>query len=140
MVILYFLGVYLGVGELAECGALDYVGIWLEGYVDNVYIYGLVVGVLSSILDNVPLVMAGMNLFHVDMALDSTSEFAQNGIYWQLLSYCCACGGCLLFVGSMAGQAMLEVERIRFKWYIRHYLWRALVAWMVGLAVFWLIH
>lgn len=138
--ILYFLGVSLGVGALAECGALDYVGIWLEGYVDNVYIYGLVVGVLSSILDNVPLVMAGMNLFHIDMALDSTSEFAQNGIYWQLLSYCCACGGCLLFVGSMAGQAMLEVERIRFKWYIRHYLWRALVAWMVGLAVFWLIH
>ena len=84
--------------------------------------------------------MAGMNLFHVDMTPGSTSEFVQNGIYWQLLSYCCACGGCLLFVGSMAGQALLEVERIRFKWYIRHYLWRALVAWVAGLAVFWLIH
>jgi di/tricarboxylate transporter len=62
------------------------------------------------------------------------------GIYWQLLSYCCACGGCLLFVGSLTGQAVLEVERIRFKWYIRHYLWRALVAWAVGLGVFWLTH
>ena len=138
--ILYFIGVSLGVGALAECGALDYVGIWLEGHVNNVYLYGLAVGVLSSILDNVPLMMAGMNLFQVDTAAGSVSEFVQNGVYWQLLSFCCACGGCLLFVGSMAGQAMLEVERIRFKWYIRHYLWRALVAWVAGLIVFWLTH
>lgn len=138
--ILYFIGVSLCVGALAECGALDFVGTWLEEHVGNVYVYGLVVGVLSSILDNVPLMMMGMNLFQVDTVVGSASEFVQNGIYWQLLSFCCACGGCLLFVGSMAGQAMLEVERMRFKWYIRHYLWRALLAWMAGLIVFWLIH
>lgn len=138
--ILYFIGVSLCVGALAECGALDFVGTWLEEHVGNVYVYGLVVGVLSSILDNVPLMMMGMNLFQVDTVAGSASEFVQNGIYWQLLSFCCACGGCLLFVGSMAGQAMLEVERIRFKWYIRHYLWRALLAWMAGLIVFWIIH
>lgn len=138
--ILYFIGVSLCVGALAECGALDFVGTWLEDHVGNVYVYGLVVGVLSSILDNVPLMMMGMNLFQVDTVAGSASEFVQNGIYWQLLSFCCACGGCLLFVGSMAGQAMLEVERIRFKWYIRHYLWCALLAWMAGLIVFWLIH
>lgn len=138
--ILYFIGVSLCVGALAECGALDFVGTWLEEHVGNVYVYGLVVGVLSSILDNVPLMMMGMNLFQVDTVAGSASEFVQNGIYWQLLSFCCACGGCLLFVGSMAGQAMLEVERIRFKWYIRHYLWCALLAWMAGLIVFWLIH
>lgn len=138
--ILYFIGVSLCVGALAECGALDFVGTWLEEHVGNVYVYGLVVGVLSSILDNVPLMMMGMNLFQVDTVAGSASEFVQNGIYWQLLSFCCACGGCLLFVGSMAGQAMLEVERMRFKWYIRHYLWRALLAWVVGLIVFWIIH
>ncbi|MDE6721329.1 MAG: sodium:proton antiporter [Bacteroidaceae bacterium] len=138
--ILYFIGVSLCVGALAECGALDFVGTWLEEHVGNVYVYGLIVGVLSSILDNVPLMMMGMNLFQVDTIAGSASEFVQNGIYWQLLSFCCACGGCLLFVGSMAGQAMLEVERIRFKWYIRHYLWCALLAWMAGLIVFWLIH
>ena len=97
-------------------------------------------GALSSVMDNVPLMMAGMNLFQVDTVADSASEFVQNGIYWQLLSFCCACGGSLLFVGSLAGQAVLEVENIRFKWYIRHYLWRALVAWLVGLGVFWLTH
>lgn len=139
-IILYFIGISLGVGAFAECGALDYVGNWLEKNVDNVYIYGLAVGALSSVMDNVPLMMACMNLFQVDTVADSTSEFVQNGIYWQLLSFCCACGGSLLFVGSMAGQAVLEVENIRFKWYIRHYLWRALVAWLVGLGVFWLTH
>ena len=136
--ILYFIGISLGVGAFAECGALDFVGNWLETHINNVYIYGVGLGALSSIMDNVPLMMAGMNLFHVDSV--AGSEFAQNGIYWQLLSFCCACGGSLMFVGSLAGQAVLEVENIRFRWYIRHYLWRALVAWLVGLLVFWLTH
>lgn len=139
-IILYFIGISLGVGAFAECGALDWVGTWLEDNIDNVYIYGVAVGALSSLMDNVPLMMACMNLFQVDTVAGSTSEFVQNGIYWQLLSFCCACGGSLLFVGSLAGQAVLEVESIRFKWYIRHYLWRALVAWIVGLGVFWLTH
>ena len=138
--ILYFIGVSLGIAAFAECGALDFVGNWLETNIDNVYIYGVAVGFLSSIADNVPVMMTGMNLFQVDTLAGSTSEFVQNGIYWQLLSFCCACGGSLLFVGSMAGQAVLEVENIRFKWYIRHYLWRALVAWIVGMGVFWLTH
>ena len=139
-IILYFIGISLGVGAFAECGALDWVGTWLEDNIDNVYIYGVAVGALSSLMDNVPLMMACMNLFQVDTVAGSTSEFIQNGIYWQLLSFCCACGGSMLFVGSLAGQAVLEVESIRFKWYIRHYLWRALVAWIVGLGVFWLTH
>lgn len=139
-IILYFLGITLGVGALAECGALDFVGRWLESNINNVYIYGVAVGILSSILDNVPLMMSCMNMFPLDTVPESTSEFVQNGIYWQLLSFCCACGGTLLFVGTLAGQAVLEVEKIRFRWYIRNFLWRALAAWAVGLGVFWLTH
>ena len=139
-IILYFLGITLGVGALAECGALDFVGQWLESNINNVYIYGVAVGLLSSILDNVPLMMSCMNMFPLDTVPESTSEFVQNGIYWQLLSFCCACGGTLLFVGTLAGQAVLEVEKIRFRWYIRNFLWRALAAWAVGLGVFWLTH
>ena len=139
-IILYFLGITLGVGALAECGALDFVGRWLENNINNVYIYGVAVGFLSSILDNVPLMMSCMNMFPLDTVPESTSEFVQNGIYWQLLSFCCACGGTLLFVGTLAGQAVLEVEKIRFRWYIRNFLWRALAAWAVGLGVFWLTH
>ena len=137
--ILYFIGISLCMGALVECGALDFVGNWLESNINNVYIYGGVLGLLSSVLDNVPLMMLGMNLFQFD-PVDAASPFALNGIYWQLLSFCCAFGGSLLFIGTMAGQALLEVEKIRFKWYIRHYLWRALVAWIVGIGVFWLTH
>ena len=137
--ILYFIGISLGMGALVECGALDFVGNWLENNINNVYIYGGVLGLLSSVLDNVPLMMLGMNLFSFDTA-DAASPFALNGTYWQLLSFCSAFGGILLFIGTMAGQAVLEVEKIRFKWYIRHYLWRALVAWVVGIGVFWLTH
>lgn len=139
-IILYFLGISLGTGALVECGALDFVGNWLENNINNVYIYGAATGIMSMVVDNVPLMMAGMNLFSLDTAADSASEFVVNGVYWQLLSFCCAAGGCLLFSGTLAGQAVLEVENIRFKWCIRHYFWRALVAWMVGLVVFWLTH
>lgn len=139
-IILYFLGVTLGVGALAECGALDYAGKWLECHVDNVYLYGIGIGIVSSLLDNVPVMMIGMNMFPLDAAAGSVSEFVQNGIYWQLLSFCCACGGSLVFVGTLAGQAVLEVEKIRFRWYMRNFLWRALAAWAVGLGVFWLTH
>ena len=138
--ILYFLGISLCVGAFAECGALDYVGTWLEHNINNVYVYGAAVGLLSSVVDNVPLMMTGMNLFQLDRAMCSTSPFVLDGTYWQLLSFCCACGGSLLFIGSLTGQAVLEVEKIRFNWCLRHYLWRALLAWMVGLGVFWLIH
>lgn len=139
-IILYFLGVTLGVGALAECGALNYAGTWLENHVDNVYLYGVCIGFVSSLLDNVPVMMLGINMFQLDTIAESSSEFVQNGIYWQLLSFCCACGGSLFFIGTLAGQAVLEVEKIRFKWYIRNFLWRALAAWAVGLVVFWLIH
>ncbi len=139
-IILYFLGITLGVGAMTECGALDFVGRWLENNINNVYIYGVVVGLLSSIMDNVPLMMSCMNMFHLDTVVGSTSEFVQNGVYWQLLSFCCACGGTLIFVGNLAGQAVLEVERIRFRWYIRNFLWRAVTAWAIGLGVFWLTH
>ncbi len=138
--VLYFIGISLGIGALAECGALDYVGQWLENNINNVYAYGIATGALSSIIDNVPLMMSGMNMFSLDTMSSSHSEFVQNGIYWQLLSFCCASGGCLLFVGTMAGQALLEVENIRFRWYVRNYMWRALVAWIAGLCVFYLTH
>lgn len=139
-IILYFIGISLGVGAFAECGALDFVGTWLEHNINNVYIYGAAMGLLSSVMDNVPLMMAGMNLFQLDTAVGSASDFVLNGAYWQLLSFCCACGGCFLFIGTLAGQAVLEVERIRFKWYTRHYLWRILLAWLAGMGVFWLTH
>lgn len=138
--ILYFLGISLAIGAVAESGALNFLGGWLEENVGNVYVYCVVTGFLSSFLDNVPLMMAGMNMFQLDTLTGSTSDFVTNGVYWQLLAFCCACGGSLMFVGSLSGQAVLQVEKIRFRWYMRNYFWRAMVAWLAGLVVFYFTH
>lgn len=138
-IILYFLGVSLAVGALVECGALSYVGEQLTTHIHNVYAYGTIIGVISSLIDNIPFVMVGLNLFEQD-AVNGTTEFVQNGAYWQLLSYCSALGGSMLFVGTLAGHAVAEVERISLAWYLRHMSWRVLLAWMAGMGVFYLTH
>lgn len=134
--ILYYLGIALGVGALNQCGALSAVSSWLSQYVHNVYAFGAFAGVLGGVVDNVPLVMSGMNMF----SLDSGADFGLNGAYWQLLSYCSAVGGCILFVSTLAGHAATEVENVSLRWYVRNILWRVLIAWGVGMGVFWLIH
>ncbi len=139
-IILYYLGISLGVGALKECGALDAACGWLTWYVHNVYAYGAITGFMSSIVDNVPFVMSGMNMFDMDTSRGATTDFVQNGAYWQMLSYCSAVGGCLLFVGTLAGHSVVEVERIRLTWYFRHIFWRVLLAWAAGMLVFWLTH
>ncbi len=138
-IILYFIGVALGAGVLKECGALGYCAEWLEAHVHNIYVYGALLSVMSSVVDNVPVVMMGLNMFPVDV-VDSASAFAQNGFYWQMLAYCCAMGGSLLFVGTLAGQAVLQIEHLSISWYVRHYAWRVIVAWSVGVLVFWMTH
>jgi Na+/H+ antiporter NhaD/arsenite permease-like protein len=139
-IILYYLGISLGIGALKESGALDAAGRWLITNVDNVYLYGGIVGILSSLVDNVPMVMAGMNMFSVETAGPRLAEFGVDGAYWQMLAYCSAIGSCLFFVSTLAGNAAVAIENIRVSWYARHIIWRMLLAWGAGLLVFWLMH
>jgi len=139
-ILLYFFGVSLSVGVLTECGALQYVGDWLETNVNNVYLYGLGFGLLSCVVDNVPVVLAGMNMFDLDTAAESVSPFVQDGVYWQMLSYCTAMGGALLFIGTLAGQTVLQVSKVHLSWYFKHYYWRVLIAWFAGLVAFAIVH
>lgn len=137
--ILYFIGVTLAIGALVECGALRFVSELLSTHIHNAYVYGGVLGLISSVIDNIPIVMIGLNLFEDDV-LEAGTMFVQNGIYWQLLAFCSAMGGALLYVGTLAGHAVGEVARIKLGWYFRHITWRVLVAWAVGLVVFYLTH
>ena len=136
-IILYYLGITLGVAALKECGALDYAKNWLDDSFHNVYIYGAITGFASSIIDNVPFVMTGMNLFDVDT---HSSDFMVDGNYWLMLSYCSAIGGSLLYVGTLAGHAIIDIVNIRLSWYLRHVFWRMIMAWAFGLLVFWLVN
>lgn len=137
--ILYFLGISLAVGALVETGSLRYLSEQLNEYVHNVYIYGAFIGLISSVIDNIPFVLVGLNLFDTDTAA-TAKEFACNGTYWQLLSFCSALGGSLLYVGTLAGHAVAECESISLKWYFRHIFWRVLIAWMAGMVVFYIMH
>ena len=138
--ILYFLGISLCIGALTECGALGWVGSQLEDSFHNIYIYGAMTGVVSSLLDNVPVMMTGMNMFPLVSYTEVPSDFVVDGAYWQLLSYSCAMGGSLFFISTLAGQAVLQVENMKFKWMLMHYTWRVLCAWIAGMLVFWLTH
>ena len=137
--ILYFLGVSLGVGALKETGAINYISDLMTTYIGNEYIYASILGLLSSVVDNVPLMQIGLNAFDLDTA-NNASAFALNGSYWQLLSLCSAIGGSLLMIGSLAGQQAMESEKVRMIWYIRHFLWRVFLTWAVAMTVFWLTH
>lgn len=135
-IILYYLGIALGVGALKECGALDAACHWLTQYIHNVYVYGILTGFVSMFMDNVPFVMAGMNMFD----LNSTADTVLNGAYWQMLAFCSAVGGSMLYAGTLAGHAVVEVESISAWWYVKHIFWRVLIAWGVGMLVFWATH
>lgn len=134
-IILYILGCTLGVGALVESGALDVIAQWLTINVHNVYIYGGVIGFLASIIDNIPFVLAGIHIFSV-----SSADFAVDGVYWQLLSFCSAMGASLLYLGSLAGHSVAETVDMNLGWYAKHVFWRVMIAWIVGLAVFYLMH
>ncbi len=138
-IILYYLGIVLGVAALTECGALDFLKDRYTADLHNVYAYGAITGIASSIIDNVPFVMSGMNLFQLDES-GLSSDFVLNGNYWQMLSFCSAVGGCLLYVGTLAGHAVIDIQNIRLAWYLRHVFWRVFVAWGFGMFVFWLTH
>lgn len=138
--IIYYLGISLGVGALKECGALDAASQWLTNNISNVYAYGAITGMMSTVFDNVPMVMSGMNMFELDNAVGSTSDFVANGTYWQLLSYCSAIGGCVLYVGTLAGHAVVDVEKITLSWYVKHISWRVIAAWGTGMFAFWMTH
>ena len=131
-IILYYLGVTLGVAALKECGALDVAKNWLDNSFHNVYIYGAITGIASSVIDNVPFVMTGMNLFELN---ESSPDFMIDGNYWLMLSYCSAIGGCLLYVGTLAGHAVIDLQKLRLSWYLRHIFWRMILSWAVGLFV-----
>lgn len=136
-IILYYLGITLGVAALKECGALDFARNWLDQSFHNVYIYGVITAFASSVIDNVPFVMTGLNLFEVNT---QSPDFMVNGNYWMLLPFCSAIGGSMLYVGTLAGHAVIDTVNLRLSWYIRHVFWRMILAGAVGLLVFWLVN
>ncbi len=134
--ILFFLGILMAVSCLAEVGVLQALGnglnIWFGG---NHYMVTGIIGVLSSIVDNVPLVAGCMGMYPVA----PTGDMAVDGVFWQLLAYCAGVGGSMLIIGSAAGVVVMGLEKITFGWYMKHITWIAFVGYIAGIVSYWFI-
>ena len=132
--ILFFLGILMAVGSLQTIGALAQLGeglnVWFDG---NHYLVTGIIGVLSSIVDNVPLVAGCMGMYPVQ----AIGDMAVDGIFWQLLAYCAGVGGSMLIIGSAAGVVVMGLEKITFGWYMKHISWVAFLGYIAGIVSYW---
>ena len=132
--ILFFLGILMAVGSLQTIGALAQLGeglnVWFDG---NHYLVTGIIGVLSSIVDNVPLVAGCMGMYPVQ----AVGDMAVDGIFWQLLAYCAGVGGSMLIIGSAAGVVVMGLEKITFGWYMKHISWVAFLGCIAGIVSYW---
>ena len=133
--ILFFLGILMAVLCLKQVGVLNAMGDGLNAaFNGNSYLITGIIGVLSSIVDNVPLVAACMNMY--DMVPGTI--YAADGEFWQLLAYCVGVGGSMLIIGSAAGVVVMGLEKITFGWYMKRISWIVFLGYAAGILVYWL--
>ena len=133
--ILFFLGILMAVACLETIGVLVQLGQGLNTVFEgNHFLVTGIIGVLSSIVDNVPLVAGCMGMY----PMAAVGDFAQDGIFWQLLAYCAGVGGSMLIIGSAAGVVVMGLEKITFGWYMKHISWIAFVGYLAGIICYYL--
>ena len=137
--ILFFLGILMAVSCLKVSGILGSMaqgldsmrGISVGGETVGFFLIDLIIGVLSSIVDNVPLVAAVQGMYPM-----SPEGFIANHPFWEFLAYCAGTGGSLLIIGSAAGVAVMGMEKIDFHWYLKKITWLAFVGYIAGAIIF----
>ena len=121
--VFFFLGILLAVAALQEAGHLLTAADSLRAQLQNIYLIDIAIGLLSSIVDNVPLVAASMGMYEVVETSANLSAwdamFVQDCKFWQFLAYCAGTGGSALIIGSAAGVAVMGLEKIDFIWYLK---------------------
>jgi Na+/H+ antiporter NhaD/arsenite permease-like protein len=138
--VLFFLGILLAVAALQEAGHLIFAAESLRASLNDVYLIDLAIGLLSAIVDNVPLVAASMGMYDVVPLEAVTDEwsaaFTKDGHFWQFLAYCAGTGGSALIIGSAAGVAVMGLERIDFIWYLKKISLLAIAGYFAGAGVY----
>ena len=131
--VLFFLGILMAVAALQEVGHLATVAHFLDStFEQDMYAINISIGLLSAVVDNVPLVAAAQGMYPV-----SVGHFAENGMFWQFLAYCAGTGGSALIIGSAAGVAVMGLEKISFGWYIKKISLYALIGYLAGAATYY---
>lgn len=130
--VLFFLGILLCIDALHTAGLLDDLSIWMNHTIGNPHLIAIMIGLVSAIVDNVPLVAAAMGMYDV-------SQYPTDSNFWNLVAYCAGTGGSILIIGSAAGVAFMGLERIQFFWYMRRIGFAALIGYFAGIGAFKLL-
>lgn len=127
--ILFFLGILLAVGALGSVEILKNIAVYLQNTIGNSSIIAIIIGLVSAVVDNVPLVAAGIEMY---------GDTPPNDSFWMLLAYCAGTGGSCLIIGSAAGVAAMGLEKIDFMWYARRIAPLATAGYLGGVVVYFL--
>ncbi len=127
--IVFFIGILLAVAVLEHAHILASLALWLDATVGRLDLIVLVIGLVSAVVDNVPLVAASMGMY--DLA-----KYPSDSLLWEFMAYCAGTGGSILIIGSAAGVAAMGLERIDFMWYLRKVSALALAGYLAGAVVY----
>ena len=127
--ITFFIGILLAVATLEHTHVLANIAQWLDETVGRLDIIVMLIGLVSAVVDNVPLVAASMGMY-------SLSQYPPDSFLWEFMAYCAGTGGSILIIGSAAGVAARGLERIDFLWYMRKISLFALLGYLAGAALY----
>ena len=130
--VLFFLGILLVINSLEIIGVLKTVALWLDVHISNLSIISMIIGLLSAIIDNVPLVAASIGMY--DLAVYPTDS-----ALWNMIAYCAGTGGSIFIIGSAAGVAFMGIEKVDFIWYMKKVSLTAFAGFLAGMALYLLL-
>lgn len=127
--IVFFIGILLAVATLEHSNILDAIARWLDQSVGRQDMIVTIMGLVSAVVDNVPLVAASMGMYDI-------AQYPADSFLWEFIAYCAGTGGSILIIGSAAGVAAMGLEKIQFLWYVKKISWLALLGYFAGIAAY----
>jgi len=133
--VLFFLGILVAVAALQSAGHLVQLAQGLQSSIGDIYVINMIIGVLSSIVDNVPLVAGAMGMYDIGPEVAGIA-YPVDHVFWEFLAYCAGTGGSCLIIGSAAGVAAMGILKIDFIWYLKKISFLALIGYLAGAATY----
>jgi Na+/H+ antiporter NhaD/arsenite permease-like protein len=127
--IVFFIGILLSVATLEHAHVLEMLARWFDRTVGTQELIVIALGLLSAVVDNVPLVAATMGMYNL-------AQYPPDSFLWEFIAYCAGTGGSILIIGSAAGVAAMGLENIHFFWYVKRISWLALLGYLAGAAIY----
>lgn len=131
--VLFVMGIMLGMGVVTETGVWSDVANWVDTYIHDIWLVGIVAGMLSSVVDSFTIAISNISFYSI-----GSGDIATNGAYWSVIAYTTAVGGCLLSVGSVCGLALMRAEHVKLGWYVKHMTSKVLLGFILGYIALWL--